>query len=174
MQHLGEGVTLVLGGARSGKSKFAEQLVLRSDLKPVYIATAQIWDDEMRARVDAHVARRGDKWRFIEATDDLETALQEADREANAILVDCLTLWLTNLMMAEANIEARCARLLDQLKSMQAPVVLVSSEVGMGIVPENKLARAFRDHAGVLHQDLADIANEVYLVAAGLPLQMKG
>ncbi len=174
MHHLGNGVTLVLGGACSGKSKFAEQLVLESGLEPVYVATAQIWDEEMRDRIDEHVKRRGNKWHLVEATHDLEAALQQADDASRGIIVDCLTLWLTNLLLAEADIHARFASLLEQLKSMQAPVVLVSSEVGMGIVPENKMARVFRDHAGRLHQDLAEMATEVFLVAAGLPIKIKG
>lgn len=171
---LGAGATLVLGGARSGKSAFAEKLILDSGLKPIYIATSQIWDDEMRDRVETHVARRGDDWKCIEAPLDLESALNDADQAGNAILVDCLTLWVTNLMMAEVGIADRFSSLLSQLGKLKSPVVLVTNEVGLGIVPENKMAREFRDQAGRLHQDIAAIANEVYFVAAGLPLQMKG
>lgn len=171
---LGAGTTLVLGGARSGKSAFAEKMVLESGLKPVYIATSQIWDDEMRSRVDAHIARREDVWTCVEEPLELEAALLGADQPGNAILVDCLTLWLTNLMMAEADIPARFLSLIEQIGAAKAPIVLVTNEVGLGIVPENKMARAFRDYAGRLHQDIAAISNEVYFVAAGLPLQMKG
>ena len=171
---LGAGTTLVLGGARSGKSAFAEKLVLESGLRPIYLATSQIWDDEMRDRVDAHIARRGDDWKCVEAPLDLESALCDSDQLGNAILVDCLTLWVTNLMMAEADISSQFSCLLIQLEKLKAPVVLVSNEVGLGIVPDNKMAREFRDHAGKLHQDIAAIADEVYFIAAGLSLQMKG
>lgn len=167
-------VTLVLGGARSGKSTFAENLVLKSGLSPHYIATAQIWDDEMRARIDMHKERRTTGWTNIEAPDDLEAALLEADGENHIILVDCLTLWVTNLMMGQADIAARSQTLCAVLSDMKAPVVLVSNEVGLGIVPENDMARAFRDHAGRIHQEIAAMADEVYFIAAGLPLKMKG
>lgn len=171
---LGPGATLILGGGRSGKSAFAEKLVLNCGLKPVYIATAQVWDDEMRQRVDAHIARRGENWTCIEASDALEEALRDADKDGNAILVDCLTMWITNLMMAEANLSARISSLVEQIEAISAPIALVTNEVGLGIVPENKMAREFRDHAGVLHQKMGAIANEVYFVAAGIPLRMKG
>lgn len=169
-----QGVTLVLGGARSGKSAFAEDLVLKSGLAPVYVATSQVWDDEMRVRVDAHAARRGEQWTCIEEPDGLERALGTVDMPENAVLVDCMTLWITNLMMGDADIAQRSANLIDRLENMTAPVVLVSNEVGLGIVPENKMAREFRDHAGALHQGIAAIANTVYFIAAGLPLRMKG
>lgn len=174
LNSLGAGTTLVLGGARSGKSAFAEKLVLDSGLKPIYIATSQVWDEEMRARVDAHIERRGDDWVCVEAPIELENALRDADQSGNAILVDCLTLWVTNLMMAEANIGDRFSTLIEQIQHTKAPLVLVTNEVGLGIVPENKMAREFRDHAGKLHQDIASIANKVFFIAAGLPLQMKG
>ncbi|MEM8541532.1 MAG: bifunctional adenosylcobinamide kinase/adenosylcobinamide-phosphate guanylyltransferase, partial [Pseudomonadota bacterium] len=144
LHSLGVGTTLILGGARSGKSAFAEKLVLESGLKPIYIATSQVWDEEMRARVDAHIARRGDNWVCIEAPLELEKALRDADQPGNAILVDCLTLWVTNLMMAEANIGGRFSTLLKQIQHSKAPLVLVTNEVGLGIVPENKMAREFR------------------------------
>ena len=167
-------ITLVLGGARSGKSSFAEKLVLQSGLMPFYVATGQVWDEEMRDRVDAHVARRGPEWTTVEAPDALDDALAQADAPGRAILVDCLTLWVTNLMMAEAEMDARFAALCDQLAAMDVPVVLVSNEVGLGIVPDNAMARAFRDYAGRLHQMMAQQAHKVYFVAAGLPLTMKG
>jgi adenosylcobinamide kinase/adenosylcobinamide-phosphate guanylyltransferase len=171
---IGAGTTLVLGGARSGKSAFAEKRVLESGLRPIYIATAQIWDDEMRLRANAHIARRGEAWNCIEEPNDLEGVLREADQSGNHILVDCLTLWLTNLMMAEVDIPARISSLIAQISAMNTPLVLVTNEVGLGIVPDNKMAREFRDHAGILHQKIAEISEEVYFIAAGLPLQMKG
>jgi adenosylcobinamide kinase/adenosylcobinamide-phosphate guanylyltransferase len=168
------GVTLVLGGARSGKSVFGETLVLGSGLEPVYVATAQAWDDEMRQRIGTHKARRGAEWVSVEEADDLDSVLKREARPGRAVLVDCLTVWITNLMMAEADVAARSRRLCDTLAGIESPVVLVSNEVGLGIVPENAMARAFRDHAGRLHQDIAALAATVYFVAAGLPLKMKG
>lgn len=171
---LGAGATLVLGGARSGKSVFGETLVLGSGLEPVYVATAQAWDDEMRQRIGTHKARRGVEWVSVEEPDDLDSVLKREARPGRAVLVDCLTVWITNLMMAEADVAARGRHLCDTLAGIESPVVLVSNEVGLGIVPENRMAREFRDHAGRLHQDIAALAATVYFVAAGLPLKMKG
>lgn len=171
---LGGQATLVLGGARSGKSVFAEGLITESGLSPVYIATSHIYDDEMQARVDAHKARRGPEWTTVHAPDTLEKAIEEYAVSGNGVLVDCLTLWITNLMMAQAPIGTRFDGLLKTLASIKSPVVLVSNEVGLGIVPDNKMARDFRDHAGRLHQEIAAVSKQVYFVAAGLPLTMKG
>ena len=168
------GVTLVLGGARSGKSGFAERMVLESGLAPVYVATGRIFDDEMGDRIAKHRQQRGDAWKTVEEPLDLEAVLAREARQGNAVLVDCLTLWITNLMMAEADIVARSTELCRALDGVEGPVVLVSNEVGMGIVPENRMAREFRDHAGRLHQQIAALAAQVYFVAAGLPLRMKG
>ncbi|MEL6437074.1 MAG: bifunctional adenosylcobinamide kinase/adenosylcobinamide-phosphate guanylyltransferase [Pseudomonadota bacterium] len=174
MTHVTSGVVLVLGGARSGKSAFAEDMILRSGLQPVYIATAQVWDDEMRARVDVHKGRRDGRWVNIEEPDDLEGAIVREAMQGRALLVDCLTLWVTNLMLAEADMNARFAALIAALRGDEGLVVLVSNEVGLGIVPDNKMARAFRDHAGRLHQDVAVVADQVQFIAAGLPLTLKG
>ena len=171
---LGHGVTLVLGGARSGKSAFAEKLLTDSPLSCIYLATGRVWDDEMGARVKAHKDRRGNGWTTIEEPVDLATVLCREARPGHAILVDCLTLWVTNLMMAEASIDAAFAELTSVLDDLPCPVVFVSNEVGLGIVPDNRMAREFRDHAGRLHQDIAAIAQQVYFVAAGLPLTLKG
>jgi adenosylcobinamide kinase/adenosylcobinamide-phosphate guanylyltransferase len=168
------GVTLILGGARSGKSAFGEAMIAASGLAPVYIATSRIHDEEMRGRIDHHKARRGPEWTTVEEPDDLEGALRREARPGRAVLVDCLTLWVTNLMMAEADIAARAKSLLATLETIESPVVLISNEVGLGIVPDNKMARDFRDHAGRLHQDVAAMADNVHFVAAGLPLQLKG
>lgn len=166
---------LVLGGARSGKSAFAEQLVLSSGGAAHYVATGRAWDDEMKARIAAHRVQRGDLWTTHEEPLDLVGTLRRLDEPANVVLVDCLTLWLTNLMMDEGvDVEAAFGPLVDHVAAAKAHIVFVSNEVGLGIVPENRMARQFRDHAGRLHQRLAAVAGEVYFIAAGLPLKMKG
>jgi adenosylcobinamide kinase/adenosylcobinamide-phosphate guanylyltransferase len=164
----------VLGGARSGKSALGERLAEASGLDLVYLATGEVRDDEMRERIAHHRARRGTEWVTVEEPDDLEGALRREARPGRAVLVDCLTLWVTNLMMANADIAARGAALCAVLTATESPVVLISNEVGLGIVPDNRMARDFRDHAGRLHQDVAGVADTVYFVAAGLPLKMKG
>ncbi|MFK0330192.1 bifunctional adenosylcobinamide kinase/adenosylcobinamide-phosphate guanylyltransferase [Rhizobium sp. NPDC090275] len=166
--------TLVLGGARSGKSRFAEQLVIDSGLERHYIATGRAWDEEMRARIDQHKADRGDLWTTHEEPLDLVGQLAAIDGEGRAVLVDCLTLWVTNLMMDERDMAAEFAALAACLPKAKARLVIVSNEVGLGIVPENRMAREFRDHAGRLHQMIAAVAADVYFIAAGLPLKMKG
>ncbi len=174
MTHLAPGVTLVLGGARSGKSAFGEGLVAGSGLAPVYVATGRAWDSEMDARVATHKARRGDMWSTVEAPLDLAQAVTREAREGRAVLVDCLTLWVTNLMMEERDMNDAFTALDAAARNAAGPVVFVTNEVGLGIVPDNAMARAFRDHAGRLHQQIAAIAADVYFVAAGLPLKMKG
>ena len=166
--------TLILGGARSGKSRFAEQLVIDSGLDRHYIATGRAWDEEMRARIDQHKADRGDLWTTHEEPLDLVGQLAAIDGEGRAVLVDCLTLWVTNLMMDERDMAAEFAALAAYLPKAKARLVIVSNEVGLGIVPENRMAREFRDHAGRLHQMIAAEAADVYFIAAGLPLKMKG
>ena len=163
---------LITGGARSGKSAFAERLVLEMGPKPIYIATAEAYDEEMAARIAAHQARRGPQWRTVTAPRDLIGALEASDGEGPR-LVDCLTLWLSNLMLAEADWRAATAELTETIKAQSAPLVLVTNEVGGGIVPENALARAFRDAAGLVNQAVAEVSDEVYLAVAGLPLKVK-
>lgn len=165
-------LALVLGGARSGKSRFAEGLLARHAPPWLYVATAEAGDAEMVTRIAAHKARRGTDWMTLEAPRDLAGALAEpGDRP---VLVDCLTLWLSNLMLADAAVEAEIARLEQALEQARAPVVLVANEVGFGIVPDNALARRFRDLQGQLNQRLAARADRVVLVVAGLPLFVKG
>lgn len=166
-------LSLVVGGARSGKSRLAERLVFASGRKRRYIATAQAWDDEMRARIAAHQADRGADWITVEAPLDLPAALRAVHRD-EAILIDCATLWLTNHMLAEHDLRAESAGLLAALAACPAPVVVVSNEVGWGIVPENALARAFRDEQGRLNQQIAAAADLVMGVMAGLPVMLKG
>ena len=165
-------LTLVLGGARSGKSRYAESLVTACPPPWTYIATAELLDDEMRARIAEHRARRGADWRTIEAPRDLAEALQR-NSAGGAVLVDCLTLWLTNRMLADADVEAESARLEIVLSGLSAPRVVVSNEVGLGIVPDNALARRFRDAQGRLNQRIAARADRVVLMVAGLPLVVK-
>ncbi len=163
---------LVLGGARSGKSRQAEQVVADCPGPLFYLATGQAFDDEMRERVGAHRARRDGRWRTVEVPVHLAAALDQAgDRP---VLVDCLTLWLSNLLLGEHDVGGAVSELMAALGRRPAPTVLVGSEVGMGIVPENALARRFRDEAGLLHQRIATVADRVVLVVAGLPLVVKG
>ena len=166
-------VTLVLGGARSGKSRHAEALIEAAGGRRVYLATATAGDGEMADRIAAHRARRGDTWETVEAPIDLAGALQQATAADAAVLVDCLTLWLSNLMMAERDVGDETARLIAALPALSGPVVFVSNEVGLGIVPDNALARRFRDEAGRLHQAVAEIADRVVFMVAGLPISVK-
>ncbi|MCJ8518033.1 adenosylcobinamide kinase/adenosylcobinamide-phosphate guanylyltransferase [Pseudorhizobium tarimense] len=166
--------TFVLGGARSGKSVFAEQLAHASGLERHYVATGQAYDDEMRQRIARHQEDRGEGWYTHEVPVDLPLHLRQLQASDRVVLVDCLTLWLTNLMMAEADIESAGTDLLKGLSTWEGRFVIVSNEVGLGIVPDNKMAREFRDHAGRLHQRIAMVADEVFFIAAGLPLKMKG
>jgi adenosyl cobinamide kinase/adenosyl cobinamide phosphate guanylyltransferase len=169
-------VTLVLGGARSGKSRYAEGLIaaLPAPWQShwTYVATAESGDEEMAERIATHRGRRGPKWQTIEAPRDLAGALKSSRK--TPVLVDCLTLWLSNLMLAEADIEAEVAHLEAALAAATVPVVLVSNEVGYGIVPDYPLGRRFRDQQGILNQKIAARADRVVLVVAGLPLAVKG
>lgn len=165
-------LTLVLGGARSGKSRYAEGLIMAAG-GGTYLATAQALDDEMRARIEEHRARRAYAWITLEEPLDLAGALARADA-ARPVLVDCLTLWLSNLMLAERDIDSAGDAVVAALNARTAPVVAVSNEVGLGIVPGNALARAFRDAQGTLNQRIALIADRVVLMVAGLPLVVKG
>lgn len=165
--------TLVIGGARSGKSRYAEQLVM--SLRPpwVYVATAEPSDHEMAARIADHRSRRGTQWQTIEAPLDLVGTLQAISATSTA-LVDCLTLWLSNLMSANRDIETEIQRLEHAVDMCKSPLVLVSNEVGSGIVPDNPLARRFRDSQGRLNQRVAARTDRVVLVVAGLPMFLKG
>jgi adenosyl cobinamide kinase/adenosyl cobinamide phosphate guanylyltransferase len=164
-------VTLVLGGARSGKSRHAELLLTRHAPPWTYIATARDFDDEMHDRIAEHRARRGAGWQTIEAPADLPAALVQAAR--TPVLIDCLTLWLSNLMLDGHNVETATVALTDALRQRDAPTILVSNEVGLGIVPVTPLGRTFRDAAGHLNQRVAASAGGVILMVAGLPLTVK-
>ncbi len=163
--------TLILGGARSGKSRYAETLI--GGRQAVYIATAESLDAEMDERIRRHRVRRGANWTTAEAPLELAAALTAEDRAGRPILVDCLTLWVSNLLGAGRDPAAESAALIAALKRLASPVLLVANEVGLGIVPDNALARAFRDHAGRINQDIAAAADRVVFVAAGLPLVLK-
>ena len=165
-------LTLVLGGARSGKSRHAERLVEATPAPWTYIATAQAFDAEMRERIALHRDRRGTGWRTVDAPLDLAAAISAAP-PGGAVLVDCLTLWLTNVMLADRDPAAESERLTAVCREAPGPLVLVGNEVGLGIVPDNALARRFRDAAGRLHQDLAAAADRVVFMVAGLPMQVK-
>jgi adenosylcobinamide kinase / adenosylcobinamide-phosphate guanylyltransferase len=167
-------IVLVLGGARSGKSVFAESLIDISGLTKCYLATGQVLDDEMHRRVDVHKKRRGQEWELAEEPLNLSTALGQVASERKAVLVDCLTLWVSNLMLAERDLAQETDDLVHILETLRGTIVLVSNEVGLGIVPDNAMARAFRDHAGLLHQKVAAVADDVYFVTAGLPQKFKG
>ena len=163
---------LITGGARSGKSAIAETQTLSFARPATYIATAEIRDSEMADRVALHQARRGDEWRVMNAPFDLVGALRDSDGQGPR-LIDCLTMWLTNLMLADRDWRPEAARLIDALSAQRDPVVIVTNEVGCGIVPDNALARAFRDAAGQLNQQVAAISDEVYMAVSGLPLRVK-
>lgn len=164
---------LVTGGARSGKSLYAEGLVRAAQRERIYVATCMPFDDEMRQRIDRHRDQRGEGWRTIEEPRDLAGVIAAESTAQSAILVDCLTLWLSNLIFAEADPEVETVRLAEALRSAPGPVVLVTNEVGSGIVPDNALARRFRDEQGRLNRRIAELADVAVLVAAGLPLVLK-
>jgi adenosylcobinamide kinase/adenosylcobinamide-phosphate guanylyltransferase len=163
---------LILGGARSGKSRYAERLVENAASRGTYCATAEAGDAEMAARIAAHRARRGPFWRTVEAPLALASTIAAAGPEG-PVLVDCLTLWLSNLLMAGKQPDAEAGVLCRALHDTVGPVVLVSNEVGMGLVPETPLGRHFRDAAGRLNQEIAALADRVVFIAAGLPLVLK-
>ena len=167
-------VALVLGGARSGKSTFAEALAHDGREQCVYVATAERVDDEMAARIETHRARRGTDWRTVEAPIGLAEAIRRDSTPRACLLVDCLTVWLGNLVHHGHDVDAAREALLESLAAVPGPVVLVANEVGLGIVPDNATARAFRDHAGRLNQAVAAVAGRVYFVAAGIPMTIKG
>ena len=165
---------LVLGGARSGKSRYAEAHVLAGSGRPVYLATATAGGDaEMAARIAHHRERRGAAWSTVEEPLELTAALHRLAAPDAAVLVDCLTLWVTNLMLAGRDISAETAALAAALPGLPGRVVLVANEVGLGIVPDNAMAREFRDLAGRLNQEVAAAADAVVFLAAGLPLMLK-
>lgn len=168
--------TLVLGGARSGKSRFAqmtaEALAEATGVTPVMIVTAEAFDEEMHSRISHHQADRGERWRTLEAPMELAQAIGQLSSQDVAV-VDCLTLWLSNQMLAETDISQEVQKLVEAVASCPAHLWLVSNEVGWSLVPENALGRRFRDEAGRLHQRLSETCSETYLIAAGMKLRME-
>jgi adenosylcobinamide kinase/adenosylcobinamide-phosphate guanylyltransferase len=165
-------ITLVLGGQRSGKSKYAEGLI-EAQGGGLYLATAQVFDDEMKGRIDTHQQRRGDKWITLEEPLNIASIILREAKSNQPVLVDCLTLWLSNLIHEEQNIEAQTESLIIALHKSQGPVVLVSNEVGQGVIPDNALARKFVDCAGRMNQVIAEAADRVVWVTAGIPQMLK-
>jgi adenosyl cobinamide kinase/adenosyl cobinamide phosphate guanylyltransferase len=165
-------VTFILGGARSGKSRCAEGLIMALPPPWLYVATAEALDEEMAQRIAAHRARRDANWRTIETPRDLAAVL--SGEATLPVLIDCLTLWLSNVMLADADLEAEMTRLETALAAMTSPAVLVANEVGFGVVPDHPLGRRFRDLQGLLNQRIAARADRVVLMVAGLPLALKG
>ena len=167
---------LILGGARSGKSRLAEQIAKDSNLNVTYIATAQAFDHEMQARIDHHQAQRPGHWTVIEEPLYLADCLIELDQPNQVILVDCLTLWMSNLLMHEnAELQMQqCQKLLDIVPILQAEVILVSNETGLGVIPMGEISRKFVDESGRLHQQLGQIAEKVIFCVAGFPMMLKG
>ena len=168
----GMSIILITGGARSGKSRRAEARTCAFPGPPVYIATAEALDGEMADRITKHRARRGNGWIEREVPLDLVQTLIGTDG-GGARLVDCLTLWLSNLLHAEHDWSQGVAQLADALTRQRSPVVMVTNEVGLGIVPDNALARTYRDAAGIMNQTIASVADEVEFVVAGLPMKLK-
>ena len=170
-------IQFILGGARSGKSAHAEQLAEAhaSDTgsQLIYMATAEIFDDEMRSRIQLHRDRRGPEWQLVETPLDLPEAIRTADAHNTTILVDCLSVWTTNLLIHEHDIDAARHALLDSLSGCSGRILLVASETGLGIVPDNALSRRFRDANGLVNQAVAARADEVFFVTAGLALRLK-
>lgn len=165
-------LTLVLGGARSGKSRYAQVLAMASPPPWIYIATAEPSDEEMAVRIAEHRAARGKDWSTIEAPVDLAGAVSNATANV-PVVVDCLTLWLSNLMLGQLDVDAALSRFTKALEARKGPAILVSNEVGGGIVPETPLGRAFRDRAGLLNQHFALSAQHVVFMVAGLPMRLK-
>lgn len=169
-------ITFVLGGARSGKSAYAEtvaQETASANKTLYYVATAEIFDGEMRHRVDLHQQRRGGEWHLIEAPIDLTGELARHDDQDAVILVDCLSVWTTNLLIGEHDIPAARNALIEHVGNCHATIIFVASETGLGIVPDNALSRQFRDANGLLNQHVASVATQVFFVTAGIPNKIK-
>ena len=168
-------ITLILGGARSGKSRYAEQLAQATQQPVLYVATATAFDDEMRARIAHHQQQRPTDWQLLECPLDLAAALSQKSKKNQTILVDCLTLWLNNQLFhsPQQNFEALFNELIQSAADAKGDIIFVANEVGLGIIPLGEVSRKFVDEAGRLNQQIAQIADKVFFIAAGLPLQLK-
>ncbi|WP_133013329.1 bifunctional adenosylcobinamide kinase/adenosylcobinamide-phosphate guanylyltransferase [Marinomonas flavescens] len=166
---------LVLGGVRSGKSAFAEERILATDSPVYYVATSQVWDDEMADRVRKHQRRRPASWSLIEEPIKLAQTLQQLNNTGNAVIVECLSLWISNLLCSEDEdlFEQETEAFLAIVKRFEGELIIVSSEVGLGIMPMNAMARRFGDEIGMMNQKLAKLTERVTFVAAGLPMPLK-
>jgi len=169
---------LITGGARSGKSRFAQKLADGIKGRKVFLATAQAWDEEMESRIEMHRKERPSGWDTIEEAQYLTSAIKNCEGRYEVVLIDCLTMWISNLLahnsFNQSDILKEVKTLLTNCKAIPSTVIIISNEVGWGIVPANRLSRLFRDIVGKAHQEIASIADEVYLVAAGIPLKLKG
>lgn len=164
----------VLGGARSGKSHHAQRLAQSLGTNLVYMATAEAGDEEMSQRIARHIADRDETWNTVEAPIDLRAAIDSTCRGDVVVLVDCLTLWLSNILLAEMDVPQEIDRLVQAIASVDSNLVLVSNEVGLGLVPGNALGRQFRDEQGRLNRQIASVCDKVEFIAAGLPILLKG
>lgn len=164
-------IHFILGGAKSGKSQYAEAQIATYPQPWIYLATGQAWDDEMKSKIIEHQQRRGTGWVTIE--EPIEIAKYLSQTNESPILIDCLTLWLTNLMMDNRKIQDETQKLIGSLQSHQGDIFIVSNEVGQGIVPADPMTRDFRNYAGKLHQEIAKIADKFTFIVAGYPIQMK-
>jgi len=169
-------IIFITGGARSGKSTYALKDASKISGNKAYIATAESLDEEMRERIEKHKKQRGRDWDTYEEPLKIAEVIQETEGKYTAILIDCLTLWLSNIMQSGLNISQEITNLIETLRITHhtSHIYIVSNEVGMGIVPKNDMARRFRDIAGILNQKVAEISDEVYLLIAGLPMKIKG
>lgn len=165
-------IIYISGGARSGKSRYAQNLAESLSPRPIYLATAQALDSEMHQRIVRHQQDRDARWHNVEEPLDLAGALRRHDGEGRVILIDCLTLWLSNMMFADQDISEQRTALCALLPTLRATLIFVSNEVGMGIVPDNALSRSFRDEAGRLNQDIAALSHQAYFMVSGLPLRL--
>ncbi len=166
-------LVFITGGARSGKSTFALNESSRILGNKAYIATAEALDEEMKERIEKHKKQRGNSWDTYEEPIKIADVIKRIEDQYSAIVIDCLTLWLSNLFLNNKNVEREIESLCSSLSTVHCPLFIVSNEVGMGIVPENKIARNFRDMAGILNQKVAEISDKVYVIIAGIPLKLK-
>jgi adenosylcobinamide kinase/adenosylcobinamide-phosphate guanylyltransferase len=164
---------LVLGGARSGKSRYAQVRAEGLGIRPIYVATAQAFDDEMRDRIARHRNDRAGQWETVDTPLDVSGVIARRSSPDTVLLIDCLTLWATNLILGEYDVAAATTELTSSLAEARGAIILVANEVGLGIVPDNALARRFRDEAGIINQRVAAAVAEVQFIAAGLPLRLK-